>query len=147
MFLGRSQPLERLAGKPHSALDDVQIAKPFPPQILAAMVVVLQTPMQPQCLEASRQAHPSCPVSGYLPAFLCVQIFTYLMCAAVYRWVPPSLRNKVGTGDSMEMKRREENSVRVTNLSEDTREEDLRVGCLCFPSTLEEQVSPMRASW
>ena len=43
------------------------------------------------------------------------------------RWVPPSLRNRVGTGDTMDMKKREENSVRVTNLSEDTREEDLRV--------------------
>ena len=38
------------------------------------------------------------------------------------------MRNRVGTGDSMDMKKREENSVRVTNLSEDTREEDLRVG-------------------
>ena len=35
-----------------------------------------------------------------------------------------------GEGDSM--RRREENSVRVTNLSEDTREDDLRVsrGCI-----------------
>jgi len=42
--------------------------------------------------------------------------------------VPPSVRNRgaAGMGDSMH--RREENSVRVTNLSEDTREEDLRVG-------------------
>ena len=43
-------------------------------------------------------------------------------------YVPPSLRNRAAgdTGDSMN-KRREENSVRVTNLSEDTREDDLRV--------------------
>ena len=42
-------------------------------------------------------------------------------------YVPPSVRNRgaAGMGDSMH--RREENSVRVTNLSEDTREEDLRV--------------------
>ncbi len=41
--------------------------------------------------------------------------------------MPPSVRNRgaAGMGDSMH--RREENSVRVTNLSEDTREEDLRV--------------------
>lgn len=43
-------------------------------------------------------------------------------------YVPPSLRNRApgDVGDSMN-KRREENSVRVTNLSEDTREDDLRV--------------------
>ena len=43
-------------------------------------------------------------------------------------YVPPSIRNRApgDTGDSMN-KRREENSVRVTNLSEDTREDDLRV--------------------
>jgi translation initiation factor 3 subunit G len=42
-------------------------------------------------------------------------------------YVPPSLRNRAAgdVGDSM-TRRREENSVRVTNLSEDTREEDLR---------------------
>lgn len=46
-------------------------------------------------------------------------------------YVPPSLRNRAAgdTGDSMN-KRREENSVRVTNLSEDTREDDLRVRIL-----------------
>ena len=45
-------------------------------------------------------------------------------------YVPPSIRNRAAgdTGDSMN-KRREENSVRVTNLSEDTREDDLRVSC------------------
>lgn len=44
-------------------------------------------------------------------------------------WVPPSLRARMdggGGGESMRPQRREENSVRVTNLSEDTREEDLR---------------------
>ena len=43
-------------------------------------------------------------------------------------YIPPSLRNRApgDVGESM-TKRREENSVRVTNLSEDTREEDLRV--------------------
>lgn len=41
-------------------------------------------------------------------------------------WVPPSLRNRMEGGESMRPQRREENSVRVTNLSEDTREEDLR---------------------
>ena len=53
-------------------------------------------------------------------------------------YVPPSLRNRAAgdTGDSMN-KRREENSVRVTNLSEDTREDDLRVctslaSCITF---------------
>ena len=46
-------------------------------------------------------------------------------------YVPPSVRNRgaAGMGDSMH--RREENSVRVTNLSEDTREEDLRVSSGC----------------
>ncbi|KAK9827377.1 hypothetical protein WJX81_003907 [Elliptochloris bilobata] len=39
-------------------------------------------------------------------------------------YVPPSRRAGAGEGDSM--RRREENSVRVTNLSEDTREDDLR---------------------
>ena len=41
--------------------------------------------------------------------------------------MPPSKRGGASEGDSM--RRREENSVRVTNLSEDTREDDLRV-CL-----------------
>lgn len=45
-------------------------------------------------------------------------------------FVPSILRNRpagaAAVGDSMDMKRREENSVRVTNLSEDTREDDLR---------------------
>lgn len=46
------------------------------------------------------------------------------------RWVPPSLRNRQAGGDTGDsMRRREENSVRVTNLSEDTREDDLRVSC------------------
>ena len=40
-------------------------------------------------------------------------------------YVPPSKRGGASEGDSM--RRREENSVRVTNLSEDTREDDLRV--------------------
>lgn len=39
-------------------------------------------------------------------------------------WVPPSLRNRGGEGDAMQ-KRRDENSVRVTNLSEDVTEQDL----------------------
>ncbi|CAK0739604.1 hypothetical protein CVIRNUC_001180 [Coccomyxa viridis] len=39
-------------------------------------------------------------------------------------YVPPSKRGGASEGDSM--RRREENSVRVTNLSEDTREDDLR---------------------
>lgn len=42
-------------------------------------------------------------------------------------YVPPSVRNRAGAGAGDSMHRREENSVRVTNLSEDTREEDLRV--------------------
>ena len=48
-------------------------------------------------------------------------------------YVPPSIRNRAAgdTGDSMN-KRREENSVRVTNLSEDTREDDLRVCTACL---------------
>lgn len=41
-------------------------------------------------------------------------------------YVPPSLKNRVA-GETVDSKRREENSLRVTNLSEDTREEDLRV--------------------
>ena len=51
-------------------------------------------------------------------------------------YVPPSLRNRAAgdTGDSMN-KRREENSVRVTNLSEDTREDDLRV-CTVLMSSI-----------
>ena len=45
-------------------------------------------------------------------------------------WVPPSLRGRVGGGgegggEAMMQKRRDENSVRVTNLSEDVTEEDL----------------------
>ena len=45
-------------------------------------------------------------------------------------YVPPSKRGgAAGEGDSM--RRREENSVRVTNLSEDTREDDLRVSEHC----------------
>lgn len=42
-------------------------------------------------------------------------------------YVPPSIRNRMAGGDGESMRRREENSVRVTNLSEDTREDDLRV--------------------
>ena len=43
-------------------------------------------------------------------------------------YVPPSVRNRGagGAGESMATARRDENSVRVTNLSEDTREEDVR---------------------
>ena len=42
-------------------------------------------------------------------------------------YVPPSVRNRGagGAGESMAT-RRDENSVRVTNLSEDTREDDVR---------------------
>ncbi len=54
-------------------------------------------------------------------------------------YVPPSIRNRAAgdTGDSMN-KRREENSVRVTNLSEDTREDDLRVcvAVTCYQTAL-----------
>ena len=47
-------------------------------------------------------------------------------------YVPPNLKNRqAGEMDSY-MKRREENSLRVTNLSEDTREDDLRVSFFCF---------------
>lgn len=46
------------------------------------------------------------------------------------RFVPSVMRNRSATGDRMDMQRRDENSVRVTNLSEDTGEDDLRVGCL-----------------
>lgn len=55
-------------------------------------------------------------------------------------YVPPSVRNRgaAGAGDSMH--RREENSVRVTNLSEDTREEDLRVRALPSSSVQVERV-------
>ena len=43
-------------------------------------------------------------------------------------YVPPSLKNRQpGEVDTFMQRRREENSLRVTNLSEDTREEDLRV--------------------
>ena len=41
-------------------------------------------------------------------------------------YVPPSLKNR-GAGETVDSRKREENSLRVTNLSEDTREEDLRV--------------------
>lgn len=43
-------------------------------------------------------------------------------------YVPPSVRNRAaaGAGESMATARRDENSVRVTNLSEDTREDDVR---------------------
>lgn len=43
-------------------------------------------------------------------------------------WVPPSLRNRLGGeggGGEMMQKRRNENSVRVSNLSEDVTEDDL----------------------
>lgn len=41
-------------------------------------------------------------------------------------WVPPSLRNRgAGAADDLAQKRRDENSVRVTNLSEDVTEQDL----------------------
>lgn len=42
-------------------------------------------------------------------------------------WVPPSLRNRIGGegGGEVMQKRRDENSVRVSNLSEDVTEEDL----------------------
>ena len=42
-------------------------------------------------------------------------------------YVPPSLKNRGAGGEGETMRRREENSLRVTNLSEDTREDDLRV--------------------
>ena len=41
-------------------------------------------------------------------------------------YVPPSLKNRTA-GETVDSRKREENSLRVTNLSEDTREEDLRV--------------------
>ena len=41
-------------------------------------------------------------------------------------YVPPSVRNRASAGPGESMNRRDENSVRVTNLSEDTREDDLR---------------------
>ena len=50
-------------------------------------------------------------------------------------YVPPSVRNRGAAGSSMgeSMHRRgDDNSVRVTNLSEDTREDDLRVGDFFF---------------
>lgn len=50
-------------------------------------------------------------------------------------YVPPSIRNR-GPGQSMDsgdamQRRREENSVRVSNLSDDVREEDLGVSKGC----------------
>ena len=42
-------------------------------------------------------------------------------------YVPPSLKNRQPGDTDYSMRRREENSLRVTNLSEDTREDDLRV--------------------
>ena len=44
-------------------------------------------------------------------------------------YVPPSIRNRqAGGGEVMDsLKRRDENSVRVTNLSEDVTEADLHV--------------------
>lgn len=45
-------------------------------------------------------------------------------------YIPPSVRARMAggdaTGDAMRNQRRDENSVRVTNLSPDTREDDLR---------------------
>ena len=63
-----------------------------------------------------------------------------------------------GTGLGDSMRRREENSLRVTNLSEDTREDDLRVcdsqmrTCLCIaaPASLEcpsSQGSDLTCPW
>ena len=61
-------------------------------------------------------------------------------------YVPPSIRNRAAgdTGDSMN-KRREENSVRVTNLSEDTREDDLRVRAACWMDCRVAQTHSMQA--
>lgn len=42
-------------------------------------------------------------------------------------YVPPSLRNRGGEGESMQQKKRDDNSIRVTNLSEDVTEADLQV--------------------
>jgi hypothetical protein len=46
-------------------------------------------------------------------------------------YVPPSMRNRGpgggGEGDSMAQRRRDDNSIRVTNLSEDVTENDLQV--------------------
>lgn len=43
-------------------------------------------------------------------------------------YVPPNVRNRgPGDGESMQ-KKREDNSIRVTNLSEDVGEGDLQVG-------------------
>lgn len=41
-------------------------------------------------------------------------------------YVPPSLRNRGGEGESMQQKKRDDNSIRVTNLSEDVTEADLQ---------------------
>ncbi len=51
-------------------------------------------------------------------------------------YVPPSRRAGATMADGDSMRRREENSVRVTNLSEDTREDDLRVSCSALPFSL-----------
>ena len=49
-------------------------------------------------------------------------------------YVPPSLKNRQpGEVDTFMQRRREENSLRVTNLSEDTHEDDLRVGLAALP--------------
>jgi len=48
-------------------------------------------------------------------------------------YVPPSLKNR-GAGETVDSRKREENSLRVTNLSEDTREDDLRVICPIYHS-------------
>ena len=49
-------------------------------------------------------------------------------------YVPPSLKNRQpGEVDTFMQRRREENSLRVTNLSEDTHEDDLRVGLAASP--------------
>jgi hypothetical protein len=40
-------------------------------------------------------------------------------------WAPKSLRNRDPSDAGPDMRRRDENSVRVSNLSEDTREDDL----------------------
>lgn len=82
-------------------------------------------PSYPLCTPGDIDAAPTCPRSaqdgkpGSGPGLGAPKAGSY---------VPPSLRNRgPGDGESMQ-KKREDNSIRVTNLSEDVTEGDLQVG-------------------
>lgn len=93
------------------------------PQLRDQFLQILSTP------GPSRKSAGACELTAHptrLVGWQGMVLLRLVVCPC--RWVPPSLRNRQAGGDTGDsMRRREENSVRVTNLSEDTREDDLRV--------------------